>query len=315
MNMRLVLTLITLLAISPAYSQDSTDLIRKLMLDIIKENTCKCIDSISVSNKPREVIAEEASACIKKRVLAYQIIPNSSGKKDSTGSMVVTINSDEDSKQYQAVYIELERILMESCPSLKAKLASNNETREKSFSRNKKALDFYSKGVDASQAGDNNKAVNFFKKAVEADPEFAFAWDNLGLCYRKLGEYEKALEAYQQSLKIDPNGQMPLQNIAIVYSYQKEYQKAIDAYLRLAELNKDNPEIYYGVGSIYLLYLNEPEKALDNLCQAYNLYIIQKSPYRTDAETLINKVYGIMKKDGKEEKFFEILKSHNIQPN
>ncbi len=151
-----------------------------------------------------------------------------------------------------------------------------------------------------------------YEKAVEIDPEFAFAWDNIGISYRRLGDYDKALDAYNKSLAIDSTGLMPLQNIAIVYRFKKEYHKAIAAFDRLGTLDKDNPEIYFGKGQIYTAYLNDHENGLDNMCKAYNLYIQQKSPYRTDAEKIIQAIYAEMKKEGKQERFYEILKQHNI---
>lgn len=50
---------------------------------------------------------------------------------------------------------------------------------------------------------------------------------------------------------------------------------------------------------MYALHLNESEKGLDNMCKAYNLYIQLKSPYRTDAEKIIQMIYGQMKKMAK----------------
>jgi hypothetical protein len=38
----------------------------------------------------------------------------------------------------------------------------------------------------------------------------------------------------------------------------------------------------------------------------------QKSPYRTDAEKMINAIYAEMKKQDKENKFNEILKANHI---
>ena len=57
------------------------------------------------------------------------------------------------------------------------------------------------------------------------------------------------------------------------------------------------------------------EKALDNVCKAYNIYVKEKSPYRSDAEKVINMIYKEMKKDNKEEAFKKILKDNNITPN
>jgi tetratricopeptide (TPR) repeat protein len=135
------------------------------------------------------------------------------------------------------------------------------------------------------------------------------------LCNRKLGNYDEAIEAYKKSLEIEPKGVMPLQNIAIVYQYKKEYDEAINAYEKLAEVDKNNPEVYFGIGHIYSSYKNDYEKGLDNMCKAYNLYVQQKSPYRTDAEKVIQTIYSEMKKQGNEKRFSEILQSNNIKTN
>ena len=166
--------------------------------------------------------------------------------------------------------------------------------------------------MDESKKENFEKAVQYFEKAVNEDPEFAFAWDNLGLNYRRLNKFDKAIVSYRKSLEIDPNGLMPLQNIAIVYQYKKEYLNAINAYEKLAQIDKNNPEIFYGIGNVYATNLNDYEKGLENMCKAYNMYIEQKSPYRTDAEKIINVIYTEMKKQGKEDKFNQILKANNI---
>ena len=287
-------------------------------------NACKCIDSIRIYNKARAEVAKEIHRCIAEQVSSYQLmaqlmnidllndsIENKNGKKEIN----ISLNVDENSPAFKESYYEIERYLMAHCPVLKEKIAANEKQSDKSFSANPDAQNFYSKGLDESKADNHKKAIKYFEKAVKIDPEFAFAWDNMGLAYRKLGEYDKALECYKKSLEIDPGGAMPLQNTAIVYQYKKEYQLAIETYEKLAALDKQNPEIYYGIGQIYATQLKDPEKALPFMCQAYNLYIEQKSPYRTDAEKLIQFIYSEMKKGNKEERFNEILKEHNISAN
>ncbi|MFB3389754.1 hypothetical protein [Flavobacterium sp. LAR06] len=66
---------------------------------------------------------------------------------------------------------------------------------------------------------------------------------------------------------------------------------------------------------MYALHLNDPEKGLDNMCKAYNLYIEQKSPYRADAEKIIQMIYADLKKVGKEDTFDKILATNNIKSN
>lgn len=284
-------------------------------------NACKCIDSISVYNKSKEDIAKEVNECIDSQTAAYQLgsklmsisnLEKNAKGKDGKKVINISFTTDKTSAEYKEYYYKLERYIMLNCKSLKEKMSSNDKQNTKSLSKNQTAMDFYTKGLDESKNEKYEKAIEYFEKAINIDAEFAFAWDNMGLCFRKLNNYDKSLEAYKKSLEIDPKGIMPLQNIAIVYQYKQEYQNAIDSYERLIEIDKNNPEIYYGIGQVYATNLQDFEKGLTYMCKAYNLYIEQKSPYRTDAESIIKIIYSEMKKLGKENKFDEILKANNI---
>ncbi len=302
------------------FAQEKSD--ENSLLKELSENACKCIDSINVSNKTKEAVANDINRCIDNQTGAYQLgsqlmgikLSEDDGKKKSKKKKVTRISLDmsKNSEDYKKYYYEMERYLMDNCKAIKEKIASNDMESDKSVSKDPEALAFYSKGLDQLKSENYEKATEAFQNAVRIDPQFSFAWDNLGISYRKLGDYDKALEAYKKSLEIDPTGLMPLQNIAIVYQYKKEYQKAVEAYEQLAKVDKNNPEVYYGAGRVYAVYLSDYEKGLDNLCIAYNLYVEQKSPYRSDAEQVISYIYGEMKKQGKEKRFTEILKEHHI---
>ena len=172
---------------------------------------------------------------------------------------------------------------------------------------NKEAMEQYNFGAELSDKGIYEDAIPFYKKAVEIDPLFAFAWDNLGVCYRKTNKIDKAIEAYKKSIAINPYGETPLQNIAIAYEMNNDFDKAIEAYQQYLEHYPDGVEGYYGLGR-QMFYKKDYENALDNMCKAYNLYVKMKSPYRVDAEKMINVLFTTMK----EKKFNEILKKHNI---
>jgi tetratricopeptide (TPR) repeat protein len=234
---------------------------------------------------------------------------------DGKKQIDINVNLNENSEEHIKYYRDIEKYMMVNCNTLKEKIATNDKISEKSFSDNKKALAFYSSGLKQSKKENFEKAIRFYKKSLNEDPNFAFAWDNLGISYRKVNQYQNAIDAYNKSLEIDPKGVMPLQNIAVVYQYMKEFDKAIESYKKLALIDKNNPEIFYGIGNIYANDLKEYELGLENMCKAYNLYVTQKSPYRTDAENIINKIYGEMKKADKVEKFNEILKNNNISQN
>lgn len=287
----------------------------------ISDNACQCIDSISAYNKSRKDVALEIHACIDKQCGAYQMgmklsqIKNLNVTNGENKSINIDINVNPDSNEYKKYYYEIESYLMSNCKPLIEKIAANDKLGIKSMSSNPDALKFYNLGLDAGQNGEFEKAIDYYKKALVFDGEFAFAYDNMGVCYRRLNKFDEAIDAYEKSLKIDPNGLMPLQNIGVVYLYKKEYRKAIKSYERLSKIDPKNPEVFYGLGNIYAQHLFEYEKALDNLCKAYNIYVEQKSPYRSDAEKLIQLVYSEMKKQGKEAIFNQILEKNGIKSN
>lgn len=289
------------------------------LLKELSDNGCKCIDTIKTTNKTKEEISKDINRCINAQAGAYQlgskmmeINLSNLVRKDSKVTVNIAINSNEESKEYKNYYYEIERYLMVNCKSIKRKIAASDIENYFSMSKNPEAKKLYFKGIDQYKKQNYQKAISYFEKALKIDSLFAFAWDNMGICLRKLDKYDDAIYAYNKSLELDPLGLMPLQNIAVAYKYKKEYQKALAAYETLAELDSKNPEVYYGIGLLYAYSLNDLEKGLDNICKAYTYYIAQKSPYRTDAEKLINMIYADMKKQGKETAFDEILKNNNI---
>jgi tetratricopeptide (TPR) repeat protein len=301
----------------------SKDLMKQLFKDTTvflrnaADNACKCIDSLlesKISRKTKSEIFESVSVCIDKEVTVYELsIKLFKSMSSNEKNKNIVLSGDKKSTEYKRHYFELEEYLRDTCKSLKELLVSNNKESEKSTSEDRLAIQNYNKGIDFVKEENYAEALPFFKKAVELDAEFAFAWDNLGLCNRKLGNLDEALEAYQKSLAIDPNGSMPLQNIPVVYEFKKEYDKALTAYDNIHKIYPDDPESYYGAGRIYFAYKKDDEKALQSMCKAYNAYVKLNSPYRADAQKIIQYIYASMKKDGKEDKFNAILKENNIK--
>lgn len=283
------------------------------------DSACAAIDTIQVYNKTKKQLAEAVSECIDNQTTIYLIISKLPDEKQliktaksKKKQQKIDINLDKNSTEYKKAYYAIERYLMDSCKSLKNKMAINDEKHDQSVSNSPLAKKFYQLGAEASDKGDYAKAIENYEYAVKTDSLFAFAWDNLGLSYRKLGNYDKAIQAYKQSISIDPSSPTPFQNLAVVYLYKKEYQNSIETYKQLASLDSTNPEIYFGMGNVYVTYLQQYEKGLPHLCKAYNLYIAENSPYRTDAEKLIGDCFRELKKQGKESVFDSILKEYKI---
>lgn len=308
------------LSLSKSFSQekDKIKIDEEKLLKEFSDNACKCIDSITVANKSREEITDDISFCIDKQTTAYQmgskLLNSLNDKPLENKNITIEIASNEDSDEYRKYFFEIERELMTNCKAIKSKVVSDNGKVEKSVSENKYAIKEYNLGQKDFENKNYKKALIHFNKAVQIDDEFIFAWDNIGICNRYLGNYDEAIKAYEKSIEINPNGLFPLQNLAIVYAYKKEFDKAILTYEKMALIDSKNPEVFYGIGQVCYQYTKEYEKSLQNMCKAYNLYVEQKSPYRTDAENIISLLLVEFKKNKNEKKFYEILKENNLNP-
>jgi len=302
--------------------EETKDVFKQISLDSIRflnqsgRSACGCIDSVDAVVKDKKKKIDAFSNCVDEQVGSYQMASqlfNSLSGSDK--NKVINISYDKNSDTYKSYYFKIERWLMDSCATLKKAISTNDESREKSFSGNPDAMSAYNAGVELLKKEKYAECIPFFEKAVSLDPEFAFAWDNLGICYRRTDQLDKAEKAYKESIRVDPAGKTPLQNLAVVYQLQKKDDEAIATYKEIVKYYPDDPEVYYGIGMVYYNNKKDWENALDNMCKAYNLYVAQKSPYRSDAEKLINLIYGQMKKENKEDKFNKILKDNNIRTN
>jgi tetratricopeptide (TPR) repeat protein len=78
--------------------------------------------------------------------------------------------------------------------------------------------------------------------------------------------------------------------LGVAYSILGKIDDAIQEYKILVQLDANDPEGYYGLGSIYL-GLNQPEQALAQFKKAEELYKQQASPYVVDAQYALGLSY------------------------
>ena len=276
------------------YSQENQE-------DIVKNisnDACDCISTINTENNSKN------SAI--KNCIAASVVKNLNAEVGTGKNEVSEIQLE------ASAYKKIEVYLVENCNALKQLSFTENGEFEHSTSQNVLAQLAYDDGMDYMENGEYDTAILKFKKAIEIDPNFAFSWDNLGVCYRKSNQYEEAIEAYKKSLEINPEGRMPLMNIAVTYNLKKEFDEAITYYNKFISIYKDDPEGYYGLGLI--LYTNDrQEEGLDSLIHAYTIYSAQNSPYRADAAKKIGYMYNDLKNNDKIDVFNKVAEKYNLK--
>jgi tetratricopeptide (TPR) repeat protein len=299
-----------LLCCGTAFSQK--DKIDQSILD----GSCECIKKIDF-DLPKDKKHEEIKSCIGASIMAGQMKSlMSEMKKDTDSLLQAKIDTTAPGKSYTLYadkdYDAIEKTLLAECSYMKTLLMAYNEKSKNSISNKAKAKAFYDEGDKYFVNEKYDLAMVEYNKAVKADPKFAFAWDNLGMCYRKLSRYKEAIECYNKSIEVDPKGQMPLLNKAMAYALMEDYKNAATSYEKLISVYPEDAEGYYGAGRSYFA-MQEYEKGLDNIFQAYMIYKKTESPYIHDAESNISAFYGYMKQNNLLETFNKVAKKYNIE--
>ncbi len=294
---------------------DQLDLDSTFFLKSSGESACECIDSVVNAKNNYAKTLEDISGCIDSQVGPYELGAQMAQVLKNPKKNNEILMSSKGSAKYKETYYEIERWLKANCDVMNEAIANNDDPGEYSFSKNKEAYAAYEKGVQLMKAQNYADCIPWFEKAVAIDSMFAFAWDNLGVSFRRLGQLDKAEASYKKSLSIDPSGKTALQNIAVVYMHQGRADDAINAYADIQKFYPGDAEAYYGISIVYFESKKNYPLALDYMCKAYNLYIENKSPYRSDAEKVINMIYKKMKEDNKEDDFNRILTENNIRQN
>ncbi|HEY0546108.1 MAG TPA: tetratricopeptide repeat protein [Pyrinomonadaceae bacterium] len=114
------------------------------------------------------------------------------------------------------------------------------------------ALDLYIKGTEAEQKGDHKKAAEQLEKAVAAYPNFAQAYNALGMVYLKQADVGKAVEALATAFKLKPDDAEINLNYGIALLQKKDFA-ASEERLRAALKEKDeiaSPHYYLGMALI-----------------------------------------------------------------
>lgn len=288
-----------------AVGYDACECIGKIDLKLDYEDKSKeikdCIESANTSHQLLNKLTVVSDAIGDNKIETTKNLVNVAKKEVN-----ITINTNED-------YKEIENYLLETCGDMESLYFSDNqETSRKSISKKEEARKEYDLGIEAGEAQDYEKALKHYKKAVAIDRKFAFAWDNLGITYRRLNRNKEAVEAYKKSLKLDPKGKMPLMNIGVAYEKLGQYDNAIKYYNKYKKLYKNDPEAPYGLGRMYF-EKKQYMPAVDNMMQAYRLYIKIDSPYKQDAEANLGVMYRALKEEGKLNIFKAAAKKNKIE--
>lgn len=123
------------------------------------------------------------------------------------------------------------------------------------------ARDNVNKGIRAFRETHYEAAVNYFQEAVKLDPSLTVAEIYLAMAYAQqyipgaISEEnrknaEMAIATFDKVLQREPDNVSAVAGLASVYQNDGHFDKAREYYIRYSELEPQNAEAHYGVGSV-----------------------------------------------------------------
>jgi tetratricopeptide (TPR) repeat protein/predicted Ser/Thr protein kinase len=311
----------------------SVQLSQSPFLNLLPER--KVIETLKLMGRtPGERLTQEVAReiCVRtnsKAMLSGSI--SSLGSQYVIGLKAVNCNSGDALAQEQVEAAAKEQVLKaldKAATSLREKLGESLSSVQKydapveqATTSSLEALKAYSEGIRIRPLKGDSAALPLFKRAIELDPNFAVAYDVLGISYSNLGEnglasenirraydqreraserekyrisasyysfatgdLEKSDQAYQQWAQAYPRDFIPHGNIATNLSSLGQYEKAVGETVESIRLNPDAPT---GYGNLVGLYA-----ALNRLDEAKSTYE-QALARKSESSVLHLNRYGV----------------------
>jgi tetratricopeptide (TPR) repeat protein len=92
-------------------------------------------------------------------------------------------------------------------------------------------------GIVYGSQGQMDAAIAMFEKGIQVDPDYAEVHYNLGFAYENLEQLDAAIAEYQEAVSIDPNYLDAYENMGTVYARQGRLEEAsvqFETFLELA---------------------------------------------------------------------------------
>ncbi|MGA1825156.1 MAG: tetratricopeptide repeat protein, partial [bacterium] len=148
---------------------------------------------------------------------------------------------------------------------------------------------YYNLGKAQQALGRRDQAIHSWEKVLFLNPDLPAAHLNLGNVYFEKGFIDKALNEWNIALAGKNMSVFShLVNLGMAFSQMGDYDKAIRAWEKAKDLNPEDPEIYYYLGSIYY-HQGQYQAAYSEIRESIRL-----QPGNQKAHTLLNKMKGVV---------------------
>ena len=125
----------------------------------------------------------------------------------------------------------------------------------------------FMKGFIYKEQGDTASAVQLFRRICDKFPDYAPAFEELGVLYAAHNE-NMALEYLSTALQLDPSNTNVLYALALFHQEREELEQAESYYRQVLDLKPENADAWHNLGYIELYYYQDYDRAIEFFTKA-----------------------------------------------
>lgn len=111
--------------------------------------------------------------------------------------------------------------------------------------------ELYDQALFFLEKWDLDKAEETLRKLIELEPEFAPAWNKLGVLFARRKDLRQAEECFEEALRLDPRMAEPHSNLGNIYLERGWFDRAKSSYEQALVLDPGNPTATHNLGVLY----------------------------------------------------------------
>lgn len=143
-------------------------------------------------------------------------------------------------------------------------------------------------------------ALNYLNKAVQLDPNYADAYYEIAKVNKLQQNINSAISSIKEAIKYKNSEASYLEFLGILYYEVDSVKQAFDILNKSIKIDSQNPNVFFVLGNISILKLNEPNKALEYYQRAVYL-----DPDLPNALVNLGNTYALLGQYDKAEEFYK----------
>ena len=104
-------------------------------------------------------------------------------------------------------------------------------------------------GASRSKIGMLDEAIDAYKKAILLKPDYAEAYNNLGVTLKDQEKFDDAIEAYKKAITFKPDYAEAYDNMGVALKNQGKLEEAIEVYKKAILFKPGHIKSYYNMGN------------------------------------------------------------------